>query len=423
MNDSHEVELSRRLERLTDLKPTIDATRHALDRVREALADAPDSDRLLRKRIVLTRLAAAAVLLAVGGLVALLLPRSMSANSAFADVQAAMKSVRSVTFRQTTRATGQRDETARGMILGNGLWRADESDGSYYIANPAMHGSLYVNPRRREARLMRGVNLPQANLYELTKNMPSDALARALPGKQIDGKDVLGFVVKMRGPDWLTGRPAPDLTVWANAKTRFPVRIEGKETDEKGKTTEVIIDELVFDQPLDPKLFSFEPPAGYSLETQGTNSFPNQPTDPRLKDLVVTPLVGVGPVKFGMSRDEVERLLGKPDGAPITPDQLNYASRGLFIFVSQNKKSGMFSFACVAQKGQLYRVRDFSGRTDKGIALGASAADIIRAYGAPDSKDADEGSTSLSYDKLQTIFQLLDGKLVQMIFNRPRPPK
>jgi hypothetical protein len=423
MNDSHEVELSRRLERLADLQPTIDATRHALDRVRQALASGPAADPLLRRRMLLNGLAAVAVVLALGGLFVWLLPRSMSANSAFADVQTAMKSVHSVTFRQTTRVTGQPIETSRGMILGNGLWRAEESDGSYYVADPAMHRSLYVNPRRREAKLMRGVNLPQANLYELTKNMRSGASAHALPRKQIDGKDVLGFVVKMRGPDWLTGRPAPDLTVWADAKTRLPVRIEGKETDEKGKTIEVMIDQFAFDQPIDPKLFSLEPPAGDRLETQGTDSFPNVPIDPRLKDLVVTPLVGIGPVKFGMLREEVERLLGKPDGAPITPNQLNYASRGLFIFVSENKKFGMFSFACVAQKGQLHRVRDFSGKTDKGIALGASASDIIRSYGAPDAKDVDEGSTSLSYSKLQAIFQLVDGKLVQMIFNRPRPAK
>ena len=427
MHDSHEVELSRRLARLADVKPTADATRHALDRVRQALAHAPAAGPSLRGGVLMNRVAAAAALLAVVGLFAWLLPRSMSAGSAFAGVQAAMKSVRSVTFRQTTRVAGQPDTqpdtTSHGMVLGNGLWRADESDGSYFIADAATHTSLYVNPRTREARLMRGVNLPQPNLYELIKNLPSQASARALPGKKIDGKDVLGFVVKMAGPDWPSGRPAPDLTVWADAKTRLPVRIEARETDDQGKSTEVIVDQFVFDTALDSKLFSLEPPAHDKLETKGTDNFPNSPTDPRLKDLVVTPLVGIGPVKFGMSREEVERLLGKPDGASLAPGQLNYGSRGLFLTVSQNKKFGFFTFACVAQKGQLYRVRDFSGKTDKGIGLGSSAGDIIRAYGPPDTKDADEGSTSLSYDKLQAIFQLLDDKLVQMIFSRPRPAK
>jgi hypothetical protein len=260
-------------------------------------------------------------------------------------------------------------------------------------------------------------------LYELVKNLPGHASARALPGKQIDGKDVLGFIIKIGEPDVITGRPLPDLTVWADARTRLPVRIEGKETDGKGRTTEVIIDQFVFDQSLDPKLFSLDPPAHYMLETQGTDSFPNSPTDPPPKQLVVTPLVGIGPVKFGMSREEIEQLLGKPDGAPLAPDQLNYASRGLFFSMSQNKKFGMYSFACVAQKGQLYRIRDFIGKTDKGIGLGATAADIIQVYGPPDTKDADESSTSLSYDKLRTIFQLVDNKLAQMIFSRPRRAK
>jgi hypothetical protein len=423
MNDIREQELIRRLERLSSVKPTADATQTALDRVRRALLDSPAPQRFVREGRPMRSIGVAITLLGIAGLFVWVIFHSTTVGMAFADVEAAMKSARSVTFRQTVRTSGQPDEISRGMILQNGVWRSEEADGRYVVTDHARHRSLSVDPRKREARLMKGINLPRANLYEWTKNLPARAVARALSRKEINGKKVFGFVVKLEDADFLTGRPSPDLVVWADVTTRLPVRIEGKEANDKGAATEVILDQFVFDKPLDQNLFSLAPPRGYKLETQGAEELPNPPADPQLKDLIVTPLVGVGRVKFGMSRAEVERLLGTPDGAGFTPDQLNYASRGLFITVSRNEKFGVITIACVAQKGQVYRVRDFPGKTDKGIALGASSAEIVRAYGAPDWKETDDGSTSLSYHKLQAMFQLLDDKLVQMIFNRPRTAK
>src|SRR5271155_750818 len=91
MNDIHDDELVRRLERLGSVTPTPEATSHALDRVRSALAASPAPIQNSRSRPSLNRWAGiAATILVVGGLSAwLLLPTS--SGRAWADVRAAIK--------------------------------------------------------------------------------------------------------------------------------------------------------------------------------------------------------------------------------------------------------------------------------------------------------------------------------------------
>ena len=89
MNDLHDDDLVRRLERLADLSPDGEATRRALDRVRAALLETvrPLTERTSQKRMHLNRAlvapVAACLLLACG--VALFVLNSTHAN-AFAQV-------------------------------------------------------------------------------------------------------------------------------------------------------------------------------------------------------------------------------------------------------------------------------------------------------------------------------------------------
>jgi hypothetical protein len=406
-----------RLKRLAEVKPDPDATRRALDRVRQLLAAEHSRPPLSVRMIMLRRLAIAAViLLAAGGALFWLLPSPAPAGATFVQVQAAMKSSRSVSCRQVVHAEGQPGRTTRLWALDNGLWRAEESDGSYSITDNRKYRALAVSPKERKALLLEGMNTPNFNFYELLKNLTGDASARPLPGKKMNGKDVLGFIVKV---------DAHDFTIWADARTRLPFRIELQE-DDAGKTGSVVIDDFVFDKEMDASLFSFEPPAGFKLETRGNGTpLPAAPSELDLKSPVVTPLVGIGPVKFGMSRAEVEKLLGKPDfveerGKSGYVD-MSYGSRGFFIGVG--KTLGVVIISCVAQKTMATRVHDFTGKTDKGIALGSSQAAVIKAYGEPARKEKNMGSTYLSYAKIQADFTFYGDELVQMMFTRQRQAK
>ena len=415
MNDFQDDDLIRRLQRLADVKPTPDATHRALERVRRTCVGDRVAYISLRRRIMMRNVAAAAaVVLIAGSVFAWLLLPSSPALANFAEVQAALKAAHSVTCRQTVRVEGQPNEVTRIFVLGSGLWRAEDGDGSYAVMDTGKHKTLAVDPKKRRALLLQGANLPQVNLYEKIKNLPNDATARPLPGKKLDGKDVLGFHVKMFDQS---------VTLWADAKTRLPVRIEAEEKNEDGKLSRLTVDEFVFDKELDPKLFSFEAPPGYKLDVQGIAELPAAPEDPALKNLVVTPLVGIGPVKFGMSREQAEKVLGKADAVRAEGKNgyvsMNYGSRGFFLGVG--KTLGVVTISCASQATFATRIRDFAGKTDKGIALGATLADVTKAYGEPDRKETNHGSTYVSYNRLQASFTFFDDKLVEMLFTKPRP--
>jgi hypothetical protein len=388
--------------------------------VRRALAEAPALPSHSRKTAIIKRFAAAAVLLVAGGLVAWLLSGSVTPIS-FAEVQSAVMASGSMTCRQSRMIKGEVTETTKLLILANGIIRAEEEDGSYGITDPVKHRVLLVRPDNKEAILMLGRNTLSINLYEPIKKLPGDATARALPGKKLDGKEVLGFAVPAPCDSGCLKDKALTLIVWVDPGTRLPVRIETRDKDEKGDTIE-IVDQIVFDKALDEKLFVLEPPEGYKLRTEGVADLPAAPGDPNLKNLIVTPRKGVGPVEFGMSREQVEKALGKADEVK---DQgvvwMNYGSRGLFIHVSKTR--GVITIACYCQRIQALRIRDFSGKTDKGIAMGASIADVVKAYGEPSRKDSNEkngGTTTLYYDKLNGWFSFLDDKLVEILLNFPR---
>ena len=139
----------------------------------------------------------------------------------------------------------------------------------------------------------------------------------------------------------------------------------------------------------------------------------------------MTPLVGIGPVKFGTSIADVEKLLGKADSVKEVSKngytEISYWSRGYFF--GAGKTAGVVTVSCSAQAALATKTRDFAGKTDKGIAMGARGADIIRAYGEPDSKNSGEWATHMKYNRLQCDFTLHGDRLVMMNFNRPRPAK
>jgi len=84
------------------------------------------------------------------------------------------------------------------------------------------------------------------------------------------------------------------------------------------------------------------------------------------------------------------------------------------------------------------QVRDFAGRTDKGIRMGANRAAIEKAYGAPGSvrearnkdmfgkraanPEQKTGQVDLSYNALGLSFSLHDDALDSILISAPRPP-
>jgi hypothetical protein len=102
----------------------------------------------------------------------------------------------------------------------------------------------------------------------------------------------------------------------------------------------------------------------------------------------VVPLVGVGPVKFGMSRWQVMEVLGKPERTEGSGVAIYYlTSKGVHILIDPRR--GVRSIECWSAEypKPFPGTVTFSGKTDKGIGMGASREEIVAAYGEPERVD------------------------------------
>jgi hypothetical protein len=77
--------------------------------------------------------------------------------------------------------------------------------------------------------------------------------------REIDGRKAVGFLAK---------HPRSEITIWADAKTGLPIRI-----DQKDGQMLVIAKNLQFDAPMDQGLFSMEVPEGYKLQQMEMDLF------------------------------------------------------------------------------------------------------------------------------------------------------
>ena len=77
--------------------------------------------------------------------------------------------------------------------------------------------------------------------------------------RDIDGRKAVGFLAK---------HPRSEITIWADAKTGLPIRI-----DQKDGQMLVIAKNLQFDAPMDETLFSMDVPSGYKLQQTDLDLF------------------------------------------------------------------------------------------------------------------------------------------------------
>jgi len=139
-------------------------------------------------------------------------------------------------------------------------------------------------------------------------------------------------------------------------------------------------------------------------------------------ELIIEPLVGIGPVQFGMSKEEVIEHFGWPDKTYSGEEtKLSYvASRGLSFTI--HAELGLQEISCWSEGMLPSGVSTFVGRTKDGIAIGATQEEIVAAYGQPNRTGTGSKGVAqnLDYDKLQIRFSLLEGKLRSMIMKAPK---
>lgn len=369
-------------------------------------------------------------------------PTPVDANVTFAEVQENLKQVKTMTYRQQTIPFEQQagkpkktPEIEKVLLLAPSTVRIEMANGSYSLLDPKRARSIAVDPNKKQVIRFEGMaNIPpemqQMNFYEFFRNIQSKAVSE-LPAKEIEGKKLPGFRVEREvSHPMLKEKQTVKLNVWVDPRTKLPVQIEelfpDPENLEKLRVT-VVMDQFKFDEPLDQALFSFDPPEGYAVQSFGAEKLLPPIEDKTLQQPVLTPKVGLGPVKFGMSREEVEKLLGKPE--KVIPMGMNgasieYYSRGYGMHVSDIL--GVSTISATSQTFTAIQVRTFAGQTDKGIKIGATEQAVREAYGDPSSvedRTKEGGPRTLYYDGLNGWFSLWQGKVESMFFHIPRETK
>ncbi|MHC4417945.1 MAG: hypothetical protein ACYSU6_05090 [Planctomycetota bacterium] len=117
------------------------------------------------------------------------------------------------------------------------------------------------------------------------------------------------------------------------------------------------------------------------------------------KTFVVEPLVGIDKVRFGMTVEEMKKILAEPQntrGRDNTVTMITCGDR---------------------RRADSPLVKNCRCRTKKGIGIGSSKEDIIKAYGEPSlTQPTRDNAVTLSYDQLNSDFMLRDDKVTYMMF-------
>ncbi len=399
-----------------------------------------------------TALVAAVALLAA--VIAWLRPADFRATLAFADVQEAVRQVETVIADVHHPQCPHQDFRLFLRRQSNRV-RMEWSNGFVMIRDGKEGKALALNPESKTAMLTRGPADAASfgELFNKLLNIEQDA-AKRLGEQTFDGRKLVGFELRPLESQ----RSDMKHRVWVDPQTRLPVRNEYVPLDPDNPRTASLhkIATFTFNRPLDESLFSMEPPDGYTLSGAAPFEMPSPPPpeEPALASPVISPGAGIGEARFGMSAEEVMKVLGKPQriqeyrrlkpeeeraiqevlkkaeeenldesqknrllnearkkSYPTTrePDgvRLEYSDRGFVLNVERDR--GVLGVECYAWHPGM---RPFSGKTDRGIGMGASIEEIEKAYGPPDVKrEAEAGACFLLYRRLGLDFQTVGGKV------------
>jgi hypothetical protein len=127
--------------------------------------------------------------------------------------------------------------------------------------------------------------------------------------------------------------------------------------------------------------------------------------------MVIEPGVSIGPVRSGLTIQQVVAELGAPDRKKESA--LEYLNLGFSVI--PDKEGVVHTVLCVDPTGNEGPfTKAFAGRTKEGIGMGSSRADVIRAYGEPTATqgiDGKPGFEVVRYRPLGLVFELREGKV------------
>ena len=237
----------------------------------------------MRSRV--SRISAAAIVaLAIGGIAVWF--HEGGTTPAFADFIEPILSAKTVTFKTTIEAEGQKiTSKVMGMASPQRMRLEQDMPGQQKIVTvfDDTGNNLVLRPAEKVAIVITLTNVPKekrpkAIFFELRSQLADardrpDWIREPLGEKVIDGRRLVGF--RLTGHGMIC-------ELWGDPKTGMPVRIENS-APSNPNLKPMICSDFVFDANLDESLFSLEPPAGYKVQKQTVDVSPAEE-----KDLVET---------------------------------------------------------------------------------------------------------------------------------------
>jgi hypothetical protein len=317
-------------------------------------------------------------------------PWTSSNLVAFGQVQEAIRGLRSLRFEMKSFIGDQVAGRFRVTYSQAGSIRAESALESH-VLNAAAKEYMIVNDIKRTAMIQ--------PVYE------NDAIKERIFGSL----DVLFRVQPLPATNVrslvLDGKPVRELTtVWdgslakvlVDAKTRLPISIvldRGKNKD--GIAIREELSQFEYDIDLDHSIFAIDPPKNYEI-TRIERREPSKSSE----SLTLTLGEGIGPVRFGMSLQEVRNHLGDlssfesvpgmvvdldENGKPKFPMKFVPANppyvigimhyRGLGVQIDVSSTNGVEWIRCFEPS---MTSKGFEGQTTHGIQIGMQKSDVMK---------------------------------------------
>ena len=317
-------------------------------------------------------------------------PWTSSNLVAFGQVQEAIRGLRSLKFEMKTFVGDQVTGRFRITYSQTGSVRA-ESGLESHILNAAQKEYMFVKDSNRTA-IIQPVYDNETIKERIFGSLDVLFQVQPLPTTRIRSLVMDGKPVRELSTVW-DGSVA---NVLVDAKTNLPISIEldrGKNSE--GKVIREELSQFEFDFDIDPSLFAIDPPKDYAITRIEQLESPKSS-----EQLTLTLGQGIGPVRFGMSLQEVRNHFGNPStfesqpgmefdrdengqpkfpmklvpaNPPYTIGSMHYHGFGLQIDVSSS--AGVEWIRCY--EASLTR-RGFEGKTSQGIQIGMPKSDAMK---------------------------------------------
>ena len=205
---------------------------------------------------------------------------------AFAEAVKPFLDARTASFDVALESGNQPIQMSHFLCMSPGLIRQTMSDGTINIADYQQNKAISLNPKQKTAKLTWLVPSRGAGTSDVLGQMQqrieravnlSDKSVERLGHRFIDGRDAVGFRVKLYGEqNYLVGwQNRGTFTIWTDPNMKYPIRLEWYD-EAYGINT--IATNIELNVEIDQSLLSVEAPEGYTLIEAEDNGLQELPT-------------------------------------------------------------------------------------------------------------------------------------------------